>query len=246
MIRKYYNNEPCALTIAGVKLYMVTLPQHVSEVYRSSATLSFDPFIRDFHKSFGMSPIGVEKMWEVPMAHEKHLDPTGRKSLLQHSIDYHRIQLLPGTHLENLNERFLTRIAYGTQWSTVPKSCVLSSTPGEMVVSLYKWCREVMVDASTRAFFGDTLLDTEPTVIHDFLEFDEHSWMLLLQLPSFLAKVMSAPRERVLESFDRYVSLPPERTKDAAYYTQTLVAEQIKAGMSNRDIAAGLQIFHFA
>lgn len=79
MIRRLYNNEPCALTIAGVKLYMVTLPQHVSEVYRNSATLSFDPFIRDLHNSFRMSPIGVKEMWEVPMAHEKHLDPTGRK-----------------------------------------------------------------------------------------------------------------------------------------------------------------------
>lgn len=128
----------------------------------------------------------------------------------------------------------------------MPKSCILSRTPEEMVVSLYEWSGEVIVDASTRALFGDALLDTEPTVIHDFLEFDKHGWMLLLQYPSLLAKAMSAPRERVLESFDRYVSLPPERKKDAAYYTQALVAEQIKAGMSNRDIAAGLQIFHFA
>ena len=57
-----------------------------------------------------------------------------------------------------------------------------------------------MVDASTRAFYGDALPDTEPTVIHDFLEFDEHSWTLLLQYPSFLAKIMSAPRERERES----------------------------------------------
>ena len=245
IIRAYFKNEPCALTIAGVQLYLITLPQQISEVYRNTATLSFDPFIRDFHKSFGMSPIGVNKMWEVPMAHERHLDPTGRKNVLQRSVDFHRIQLLPGPHLELLFERFLARIEHGTRWSTVPKSCILSFTPEEMIVSLYKWCGEVMVDASTRAFYGDALPDTEPTVIHDFLEFDEHSWMLLLQYPSFLAKIMSAPRERVLDSFERYVSLPPERKRDAAYYTQALEAEQIKAGMSGRDIAAGLQIFHF-
>ena len=99
-----------------------------------------------------------------------------------------------------------------------------------------------MVDASTRAFYGDALPDTEPTVIHGFLKFDEHSWVLLLQYPSFLTKIMSAPRERILGSFERYISLPPERKRDAAYYTQSLEAEQIKAGISGRDIAAGLQI----
>ena len=103
-----------------------------------------------------------------------------------------------------------------------------------------------MVDAATRAFYGDILLDTEPTGIHDFFEFDEHSWTLLCQSPSFPAKAMSTPRERVLESFDRYVSLPPDRRQDAAYYRQALVAEQVRAGMASRDSAPGLQNFHFA
>ena len=51
---------------------MVTLPQQISEIYRNTATLSFDLFVRGFHESFGMSSTGVNKMWEVPMAHEKH------------------------------------------------------------------------------------------------------------------------------------------------------------------------------
>ena len=102
------------------------------------------------------------------------------------------------------------------------------------------------MDASTRVFYGDALVDTEPGVIHDFLEFDEHSWMLLYQYPSYFAKAMAAPRERVLQSFDCYVSLPPEKRQDAAYLTQALEAEQTQAGMSSRDRAVGFQIFHFA
>ena len=136
LIRKYFNNEPCTLMIAGNKLYMVTLPQQISEAYRNIATLSFDLFVRGFHESFGMSPTGVEKMWEVPMAHEKHLNPTGRKNLVQRSADFHRLQLFPGPHLESLNERFLARIEHGTQWSTVPKSCILSSTPEKMALQV--------------------------------------------------------------------------------------------------------------
>lgn len=187
-------------------------------------------------------------MWEVPMAHEKHLNPTGRKHLVQRSADFHRLQLFPGPHLDSLNERFFARIEHGTQWSTVPESCILSSTPEEMVVSLYKWCGEVLVDASTRAFYGDALVDTEAGVIHDFLVFDEHSWMLLYQYPPYFAKATAAPRsrERVLQSFDRYVSLPPEKRQDTAYFTQALEAEQTQAGMSSRDRAVGFQIFHFA
>lgn len=92
-----------------------------------------------------------------------------------------------------------------------------------------------MVDAATRAFYGDALLDTEPTVIHDYLEFDEHSWMLLYKYPIFLAEAMSTPRERAHDSFDRYASLLQDRRQDAAYYTQALVAEQVKASMASRD-----------
>lgn len=67
--------------------------------------------------------------------------------------------------------------------STVPKSCILSSTPDP-----YKWCGEVLVDASTRAFLDNLLLDTKPTVIHDFLEFDKHVWMLLYSILLFLLR----------------------------------------------------------
>ena len=70
--------------------------------------------------------------------------------------------------------------------------------------------------------------------------------MLLYQYPSLFAKAISTLRERVLQSFDRYVSLPAERRQDTAYYTRALEAEQIQAGMSGRDRAAGFQIFHFA
>lgn len=225
---------------------MVSLPQQISEVYRNTATLSFDLFVQGFHESFGMSPAGVNKMWEVPMAHEKHLDPVRRKNLIQRSADFHRLQLFPGPHLDTLNGKFLARIEYGTQWSKIPKSCIRSCTPEEMVVSLYRWCGEVLLDASTRAFYGNALVDTEPTIIHDFLDFDEHSWMLLYQYPSLFAKAMAVPRERGLQSFERYVSLPPEQRKDTAYFTQSLEAEQIQAGMSSRDRAVGFQIFHFA
>ncbi|KAL8935169.1 MAG: hypothetical protein Q9216_005555 [Gyalolechia sp. 2 TL-2023] len=244
--KKYFNDDPCTLTIAGNKLYMVTMPQQFSEVYKSTTALSFDLFVRELHQGFSMSPKGVEKMWEVPMAHEKHRTPPGRKHLVDRSSDFHRLQLLPGPQLEELNDRFLSRIEHGTSWNNVPKSCIVSSTSEEMTVSLYRWCGEVLVDAATRAFYGDALVDTEPRLIHDFLEFDEHSWMLLYQYPSIFAKVMTAPRDRVMRSFDRYVSLPSERRQDAASYTKSLEAEQVKAGVAPRDIAIGFQIFHFA
>lgn len=172
--------------------------------------------------------------------------PSRTETLVQRSADFHRLQLFPGPHLDTLNEKFLARIEYGTQWSNVPKSCIQSCTPEEIVVSLYRWCGEVLLDASTRAFYGNALVDTEPTIIHDFLEFDEHSCMLLYQYPSLFAKAMAVPCERVLQSFERYVSLPPEQRKDTAYFTQSLEAEQIQAGMSSRDRAVGFQIFHFA
>ena len=222
----------------------MTQPQHISEIYRKTVNLSFDSFIRDFHVAFGVSPMGMEKYQQVPMQHERHLNPTGRKNLMHRMVAFQRINLYPGPHLDNLNERVFARIEHTTRWRTIPKSCILSSTSEEMVVSLYQWCGEVIVDASTRAFFGDALVDTEPMVVRDFLEFEEYNWMILYQYPSFLAKKMSAPRERILQSFTRYVSLPPQRKQDTL--GQAMDTEQIQAGIGIHDRAVVLQLIHFA
>ncbi|KAL8800175.1 MAG: hypothetical protein Q9200_007333, partial [Gallowayella weberi] len=192
-----------------------------------------------------MSPVGVEKMWEVPMAHENHVSPAGRKRLMDRSRDFHRLQLFPGRQLDDLNAGFITRIEHGTTWNNIPQPCILSSTADEMVVSLYKWCGYVLVDAASRGFYGDALVDTSPQIVRDFLEFDKQSWMLFYQYPSFLAKAMTAPRERITQAFDRYIALHSEKKKDAAPYTKALAAEQTDAGISTRDGAIAFQIFHF-
>ncbi|KAL8810967.1 MAG: hypothetical protein Q9223_007631, partial [Gallowayella weberi] len=243
--RKYFNDDPCTITIAGKRLYVVTLPQHVAEVYRSASSLSHNPSVRNLHESFGMSPVGVEKMWEVPMAHENHVSPAGRKRLMDRSRDFHRLQLFPGRQLDDLNAGFITRIEHGTTWNSIPQPCILSSTADEMVVSLYKWCGYVLVDAASRGFYGDALVDTSPQIVRDFLELDKQSWMLFYQYPSFLAKAMTAPRERITQAFDRYIALHSEKKKDAAPYTKALAAEQTDAGVSTRDGAIAFQIFHF-
>lgn len=72
----------------AISLYMVTLPQQISEVYRNTAILSIDPFVRDSHKSFDLASISVSKMCEIPMAHGKNPDPRGRKNLLGCSVDF--------------------------------------------------------------------------------------------------------------------------------------------------------------
>ncbi|KAL8827932.1 MAG: hypothetical protein Q9170_006814 [Blastenia crenularia] len=219
---------------------------HVAEIYRSNNTLSYDLFVRGLHEGFGMSPTGVEKMWEIPMAHQKHMASAGRKHLVDRSGDFHRLQLLPGPQLDDLNARFLARIEYGTTWENVPQPCVHSSTADELVVSLYKWCGYVLVDAASRSFYGDALVNTSPQMVRDFLVFDKQSWMLLYQYPSFLAKAMTAPRNLVTQAFDRYVALEEKKKEDAAPYTKALEALQIEAGVSRRDRAIGFQIFHFA
>ncbi|KAL8949024.1 MAG: hypothetical protein Q9222_004833 [Ikaeria aurantiellina] len=244
--KNYFKDDPWTVTIAGTNLYVVTLSQHIAEVDKNTKTLSYDLFVRQLHEGFNMSPPGVEKMWEIPMAHEKHLGPAGRKHLVDRSGDFHRLQLFPGPQLEDLIARFLARIEHGTTWENIPRPCVLSSTKDAMVISLYKWCGNVLGDAASRGFYGDALVDTSPRMVQDFLEFDKQSWMLLYQYPSFLASSMLAPRNLVTKAFDRYVALAPERKEDAAPYAKSLEALQIKAGVSSRDRAIGFQIFHFA
>ena len=237
--RKYFDDsrEPFTLTIAGAELYIITNPQDMSLVYKSTESLAFDDFIQDLHVGFGMSAYGRETMW----------DDTAGKCLVHHANDIHHSQLHPGEHLDDLTQKFLGQIERRLRPDMVfpGKDSRNSGTPEQARLSLYDLCSDVLVPAASVALFGEALLRTSPTLVGDFHFFDEDSWMLTCQYPRLLARKMHQAMERNTNALTKYFQLPLEDRPGACYYVKTFEALQREASMKNRDLAITIHLFYW-
>ena len=156
-----------------------------------------------------------------------------------------REQLYAGPHLEDLTAVYLVHLEKQMNLENIPACCIVQSSPKE-VVSLRKWCAEVIGKATIQAFFGSSLLELAPTLLKDFYTFDANSWKLMYGYPRAFAKVMYHAKDRNTEAFIRYFELPAEERRDACHYMRALEVNQRKAGMTNRDIALAAQMFFWA
>ena len=254
MCREYLGNtrEPFALNVAGETLYVLTSPKDTTEAYKNTTSLSFDGFVRDLMLSCGGSPSGVDKMYQPPAkdgkGHVMIAPNPMHKCLANLTVDFHKQQLLPGDELDKLGYQFLRIINEHLQWEkmTSQRGYVVEVNREGVDVSLFKWCGDILVDAGTRAYFGERLLQIDPNLLQSFFEYDEKAWMLLFQYPHFLSKDMYAAKQRIIDALSTYFRLPKEQRKGEAWFIQALETEQRALGMSDQDVAALLMIVYWA
>ena len=98
-----------ALAVAGQRLYIVTSPQDVTDIYKHSKTLTLDECVRDVFQSVSVSEGGIARLWKTT---DKDEDPNHPHKALAHAgEDYYREQLLPDNQLDVLWERVLSLIS---------------------------------------------------------------------------------------------------------------------------------------
>ena len=254
MYREYLGNtrEPFALTVAGETLYVLTSPRDTTEAYKNTTSLSFDGFVRDLMLACGGSPSGVDKMYQRPASdgsgHVMIAPNPMHKCLANLTVDFHKQQLLPGDELDKLGIEFLRIINEHLQWERMTSQCsyVVKASPNAVEVSLHKWCGDILVDAGTRAYFGERLLQIDPHLLHSFFDYHDKAWMLLFQYPHFLSKDMYAAKQRIIDALTTYFKLPKEQRQDEAWFIHALEREQRALGMSDQDVAALLMIVYWA
>ena len=237
-VRDHFSNdrEAFCIIVAGVKLYIITSPREMSLVYRNTTSLSFDEFIRDLHVAFEMSSDGQNAMWNNSQG----------KCLIHVAHDLHVAQLHPGEQLNDLTNKFLDQIATRLSWDSLLENNRETSRSSEQIsLSLYEWCVGVLIPAASVAFFGESLLRIDKSLIEDFRAFDEDSWMLTYRYPRVLARKMYRGKDRNTRTFTRYYALPPNERSGACFYVRSLEARQRAVGMTDRDIAISTQLFYW-
>ena len=198
--------------------------------------------------SFGCSRASIDKLWLIP-GHDSAvpLNPNPmQKPLVWLCEGFYRQQLYPGQQLDTLQMQFMKNIDRSVSWNYLSAEYVLSSSAKFKRVSLLRWCRHAIVNATTDTFFGDRLLEIEPNLVEKFHEFDENSWKLLYKLPNSLCGDMRAAKKVAVDAITQYFNLPKEKRKGEAWLVRNLEDEMRNAGIDGDDLAKFVTMLYWA
>ena len=242
-----HTNEIYRVILGGQRLYVMTSPRDISKAYKNTEALTFDNFMVSTIVRLGASRDAVQKWFPLRKQVEGVLGLHGRSEKPAHPLHHEqchlgenlcRQQLLPGEDLEVLQKVLMKDIQDLLHWEGIADHAVLSSSQDTKTVSLIRWSRDVLLQAATRAFFGDRLIEIDPTMFESFYTFDEQSWKLNYQFPKCLSRDMYAAKDRVIDALEIYFSLPFEERPGQSWLIGSLETEMRKLGIATRDIAA--------
>lgn len=221
----------------------MTSPEDISKIYRNTEELTIDTHIRQTLISLGASPFAVDK-W-IPQRpskiHSNHAMECSEASLSEFTHLGSRIcqqQLLPGKELDDLQKVFMSNIHEYLHWRSIPPKITFVSSTQTKTISLLGWCREVLLESSTRAFFGVQLTEVNPGLFDSFYNFDSCSWKLHYGYPRFLSAELYAARDTIIEALTAYYRLPKAKRRDAAFVVNRLEDEMRLLDIEDKDIAA--------
>lgn len=255
--RRYFGDtrEPFALTILGMKTYVLTRSEDVGAVYRNTETLSFEEFVQAMMKVLGNSEPCIQTMF-TPLPKDKAGFPNPHgKSMGMLFRDMHVHQLFPGAHLTFLETRF--HAFFDRQLAPdallqrpYARACGKQQQQQQhqqaIIVPLVQWCSDLFVQASQDAYFGPQLAEIDPHLTDHFVVFDELSYQIIYQYPRFLSGPLHRARDRILSGFEAYLQLDPAQITGDAWFIQAAEAEMRRLDLSSRDMSIALLAFYWA
>lgn len=221
----------------------MTSPEDISKIYRNTEELTIDTHIRHTLASLGASSSAVDK-WipQRPSEDRENCAIGGLKpSVSEFTHLGSRIcqqQLLPGKELDVLQKVFMNNIHKSLHWHSITPKVTVGSSQEAKTVSLLGWCREVLLESSTRAFFGDQLLELNPDLFQSFYAFDACSWKLHYGYPKILSTDLYAARDKIIETLTAYFRLPKAKRSGVAFVVDRLEDEMRQLEIGVEDIAA--------
>lgn len=248
MGREYFGDtrEPFALTLGGEKLYFLTNPDHVNELYKNTTSFAFDKIVHELSLTFQVSNATMTKVFHRPSSDEEdivsrtlQIKNPRRKSLAELNNDFWKQQLVPGPLYYDLQRTFLRYIQINLNRDKILSAYRAStgSTKSKpvMEVSLMSLCQGVLIDAALRAFLGDRILELEPTLVEDFIEFDCDNWKLWYKWPN--STKMFAAKNRLANSLQRWLALPEADRPGRSFIAEIFEKTQRALETPNEDLA---------
>lgn len=227
------------LYVAGERILVLMSPSDASQVFKDESSFAFDSFIDMVYRGVGnVSDDANRILWRTPREGFTSLHPNPHGKVLVHTGNalLHK-QLLTASCLQELTGKVSGYIDDNMQWESFFDTSVLSSDADVKIVSLHCWCRDVLIEAQNRAWFGEYIRELEPRMTVLFDEWDINSWMITYQYPSIMAKAATRPRDRLIKVLTRYLDTSREKRSGGVPFVNELEDEERHAGLSSEDSA---------
>jgi hypothetical protein len=241
------SKDPFALTAFGQNFYVITQVKQCAEVYKNSETLSFEGFVQDLMRTNGIKEYAIEVMYKKLPQDKSGFPNPKSESLGVLAQKMHIHQLHP------MHDQLILIQKKVQDW--INSNLVLEKIPGfsdgavsvandakQVEVSLYHWSSDMFVQLGQDVYFGDTLGKDSPDAYKSFVVFDELIYKALYQYPGFLSKDMAAGRTGLVAAIEKYLRLPKEERRDAAWLISNFEDEMASIDIGVEDMA--ICIFH--
>ena len=213
-------------------------------MFKEIFSFAFDPFIDTVYR--GVANVSDQCniiLWRTPQQGFTSLHPNPKGNVLVHTGNalLHK-QLLQPESLQELKVKVLSYIEGTMHWNSFFETSVFTSAADAKIVSLHCWCRDVLIEAQSRAFFGQHLHELEPQMTTIFDQRDINSWMMTYRYPASMAKAATQPRDKLIETLKRYLDSLREKRSGGVPFVNELEDEEGQAGLSHEDSARILLI----
>ncbi|KAF2014264.1 cytochrome P450 [Aaosphaeria arxii CBS 175.79] len=250
--RKYFGDTraPFALTLGGEKMFFLTDPKQVADFHKNTTSLAFDKIAQELSTTFGVSQKTLQTTYRRPNSEEvdvpakiMQIQNPRNKSLAELNNDFWKQQLVPGPLYYKLQDECLQYLDNSLKPESIAHNYKGPTDEKGTTVSLLRLMQDVLMDAALRAFFGDKMMELEPNLIRDFIDFDEDNWKLWYKWPD--AKEMFAAKSKLSKSVQRWLNTPEEERPGAAFIVETFEKTQRAMGTPIEDLANILVLIIF-
>ncbi|KAL8902779.1 MAG: hypothetical protein Q9207_004387 [Kuettlingeria erythrocarpa] len=237
-------------------MIIIRSTQDVAVLWKKTATFTFDPFVENVMKAFGLHASAVDSMFHPDPGHLLPLEassssklssenPTG-KCYFHMQKDWFRLQLHPGENLRALQDKYAYFLSQSITWTSLSDSYVVSSNNNRKVVSLKGFTRQTLGVCAMKAFFGTELFEFSPGFLCHYQDFEDSSWKVFYNYPHFLAKSLHKVKDQAIDDLVKYFALPTEQRPDLAWIFRTMDTELTNLKLDERDRAGMMMMIIWA
>ncbi|KAL8784501.1 MAG: hypothetical protein Q9213_003938 [Squamulea squamosa] len=241
-------DEPFSITVGGQCIYVITSTADVEELYKNTTSLSWEVFVQDLYRWIGFSPRAIQDLWQPPTARLKKLNSERILPPNEMMMEYHRRQLRPGDHMEIMSRSMIDHIQGRVTWEGLKESQIGISQGSESSskISLYELTSHVFIRSLTEIYWGKRIFEMDPNFLQIFAVWEKTNWKYVYQIPRLLSRDMYRARDRLIEAFTRYFSLPKSQRSDAAWFIPRAEAEMRDIGLDDRDLGRAHMLQNWA
>lgn len=250
--RKHFKNsdEPYALKVAGEKLYVLTSPRDMRTVRENTSTLSRYELTRDFIIALGLKPtVGKEICRSSTQSDTLSLllrSGALQKPVIQVAGNNVETQIpILDQPLNSLRDEFIWHIEQSMNWNCLSAKYTHFTNIDEKEISLLGWCRDVMVNAATRSYFDEALLQIEPNLSQIVFDFDNETCRSITKYPRKLENLSSAAKEKGIAAFTAYLKLSKLQRAGEAQFVRDLEEEYRQLGLDDENLAPLMMIVYW-